>query len=242
MIQPPPDDRRCQGQVGDGERCSIWAMKDSSFCPMHDPDQGRTVARPPDERRCTATATGGTTRPERKGQRCEQWAMKGQTVCQWHGGAAAQNKIAGLRRVVEAELNTQAAHLVGTPVENPLTELAGLAGRARAWMELMQDRVEQLLDATSTETAPDGDGIRYRAGAGEQLRAEVTLYERAMDRLGKFLADYGRLNIDERLSKIEEAKADVVLRAIDAALAHAGVTGTQATDAKRVAARHLRAA
>lgn len=124
----------------------------------------------------------------------------------------------------------QAAKLVGVPVDNPLAELAKLAGRARAWMEFFEDKVESL-----------GDEMRYEGKAGEQLRAEVALYERAMDRLGKFLADFGRLNIDERLSKIEEAKADVVLRAIEAALAHVGITGAQATDAKRVAARHLRA-
>lgn len=125
----------------------------------------------------------------------------------------------------------QAEKLVGEPVDNPLAELAKLAGRARAWMEFFEEKVNSL-----------GEELRYEGKAGEQLRAEVALYERAMDRLGKFLADFGRLNIDERLAKIEEAKADVVLRAIDAALAHAGVTGTQATEAKRVAARHLRAA
>lgn len=139
--------------------------------------------------------------------------------------------------------------LVGAPVDNPLTELANLAGRARAWMELLQGRVEKLLEAHDDAeveqdhggAGPKSKGIRYQAGAGEQLRAEVALYERSMDRLGKFLSDYGRLGIDERLAKITELQAEKVIAAIDAALAHAGVTGKTATEAKQVAARHLRA-
>lgn len=198
------------------------------------------ISPPPDERRCTGIATGGKTRPERKGEQCLHWAIPGGTVCAWHGGGASQVRAAANRRLADEALMRKAAGLVGEPVDNPLAELANLAGRARAFMELMEERVQTLLDGGSTG---DGQcGIRYKGGAGEQLRAEVALYERAMDRVGKFLADFGRLNIDSRLAQIEEAKADVVLRAIDAALAHAGVTGPQATEAKRVAARHLRAA
>jgi hypothetical protein len=187
-------------------------------------------SRPPDDRRCTGICSGGTTRPERKGERCGQWAVPGLNVCRFHGGSKKARAV-GEQRVAEAKLMALATQLVGEPVDNPLAELSKLAGRARAWMELLEGKVEAL-----------GDEMRYEGKVGEQLRAEVALYERAMDRLGKFLADFGRLNIDERLSRIEEAKADVVLRAIDAALAHAGITGIQATEAKRVAARHLRAA
>lgn len=232
----PPDDRRCTSNRADGERCTRWTRTGTEHCPEH----SREV--PPEDRRCTGICTGGTTRPERKGERCEAWAMTGQTVCEAHGGMAKQNRIAGRRRVAEAELMSRAEALVGTPVDNPLTELAALAGRARAWLELMEQRVEKLLAASIDESAGgDENGIRYRAGAGEQLRAEVVLYERAMDRCGKFLSDYGRLGIDERLAKITESQAEKVVSAIDAALAHAGIVGPAATEAKKVAARHLRA-
>src|SRR5690349_19707957 len=136
MPRIPPDDERCQAETKAGGRCPSRVDDSGTHCHNHNPDVPHVSTSPPDDRRCTATATGGTTRPERKGLRCEQWAMKGQTVCQAHGGKARQSRIAGLRRVAEAELEQQAAHLVGTPVENPLTELAALAGRARAWMEL----------------------------------------------------------------------------------------------------------
>jgi hypothetical protein len=44
-----------------------------------------------------------------------------------------------------------------------------------------------------------------------------------MDRLGKFLTDYARLDIDNRLAAITTRQADRVIDAIDAALAAAGI-------------------
>lgn len=238
MRTPAPDGKRCTGTTRDGTPCRQYARSGKDTCNAHG-DDGR---------RCTAYVTG-IAHPENAGQRCRKGAVPGLNVCPQHGGNAPQARAAAARRIVEAELMELAETLVGAPVDNPLTELANLAGRARAWMELLQGRVEKLLE-TSAEAADgqergakDGKnaGIRYQAGAGEQLRAEVALYERSMDRLGKFLADYGRLGIDERLAKITEVQAEKVIAAIDAALAHAGVTGKTATEAKQVAARHLRA-
>lgn len=139
----------------------------------------------------------------------------------------------------------EASNLVGTPVDNPLTELAAVAGRARAWMELMQSRVELLLqianDDTEAAASERAGGMRYRDTSGEQLRAEVGLYERAMDRLGKFLTDYARLDIDNRLAAITTSQADRVIDAIDAALAAAGIHDkTQIQAAKKAAAAKLR--
>lgn len=226
---PAPDAQRCAGFARGGERCEQYARKGKDTCTAHGEDG----------RRCTATVTG-ISHPENAGQRCRKVAEPGQDVCAKHGGKAPQARAAAAKRIVEAELMELAESLVGAPVDNPLTELANLAGRARAWMELLQGRVEKLLEGEQTRGG-NSEGIRYRGGAGEQLRAEVALYERAMDRLGKFLADYGRLGIDERLARITETQAEKVIEAIDAALAHAGVTGKTATEAKQVAARHLRA-
>lgn len=235
---PPPDESRCTGNTRNGERCGQYARSGANTCTQHGEDGRRCIG-----------IIAGIAHPENKGQRCRKPAEPGQDVCDKHGGASPQARAAAARRMVEADLMELAQNLIGAPVDNPLTELANLAGRARAWMELLQGRVEKLLEAQDgSEDRQDQDsadsknkGIRYQAGAGEQLRAEVALYERSMDRLGKFLADYGRLGIDERLAKITETQAEKVIAAIDAALAHAGVTGKTATEAKQVAARHLRA-
>jgi hypothetical protein len=236
MWSSPPEDRRCTENTRSGEQCKKWSIGDSGKCIQHGDARSR---------RCTGHITG-VAHPDLAGERCRRIARPGQDVCDKHGGSTRHAKLAAARRMLEAELMTLAEAMIGAPVDNPLTELAALAGRARAWMELLQARVEKLLETSESEERDGGgdakkQGIRYQAGAGEQVRAEIQLYERAMDRLGKFLADYGRLNIDERLSQIEESKAELILKAIDAALAQAGVVGSKAAEAKQVAARHLRA-
>jgi hypothetical protein len=67
------------------------------------------------------------------------------------------------------------------------------------------------------------------------------MYERAMDRAGKILADIARLDIDARLARIEEEKARILMEAVQAGLAAIGVTNDQAAKVKQVMARHLRA-
>lgn len=188
------------------------------------------LATPSEKRRCTAHKKGTG---ETKGERCKAWALKGQKVCRVHGGKAAQNLAAGEKRVTEAKLEEETRRALAIldvpPVDNPLTALSQLAGQVVAWKDALAQRVNELHD------------IRYTDDKrAEQLRSEVALYERAMDRCVNVLGTIGRLRIDERLAAISEQQATVVIAAIEAALAHAGVTGTAATAAKAVAARHLR--
>jgi hypothetical protein len=159
--------------------------------------------------------------------------MKGQAVCLRHGGGNARSRKAGAKRIAEAELTKQANRLLvqlgADPVDNPLTALSELAGEVLAFKNALGAKVNDLAE------------IRYQGGAGEQLRSEVALYERAIDRAGSLLANIARLNIDERLAAITEKQAETVMQAIDAALISAGVKGQDAVEAKQVAARKLRA-
>lgn len=185
------------------------------------------LATPTPERRCTATA-------KRSGLACQHWALQGQKVCGVHGGKAKQNLRAGKKRVTEAKIEEETrralARLDVAPVDNPLTALSEIAGQVVAWKDALAERVNELTR------------IRFTDDKGaEQLRAEVALYERAMDRCVTVLSTIGRLRIDERLAAISERQATTVIAAIEAALTHAGVTGQQATAAKQIAARHLRA-
>jgi hypothetical protein len=88
--------------------------------------------------RCTAHNSEGAP--------CGRRAMKGQRVCPMHGGRAAQSKRAGARRVAEAQFRQEATKLLNgvVPVENPLVELSALAGRTKAWMELLEGRLADL--------------------------------------------------------------------------------------------------
>jgi hypothetical protein len=115
------------------------------------------------------------------------------------------------------------------PVTNPLAMYAELTGRVVAWMQTMDSLIDDLRSPRFTD----------EKGA-EQIRGEVQLFERAMDRCNAVLASYARLRIDERLAVITVEQKKMVIRAIEAALATAGVSGPQAEEAKKAAARHLR--
>lgn len=216
-----PGDVLCGGTYGEkyrqrpelrGQPCERWTDPAVGFCPMHKPI--------PEARRC-------------KGKGRTHLAMKGQVLCGIHGGKNPRNLAAASRRMAEAKLEKQvtrllAAHGVSTPVENPLKELQELAGQAKAYKDTLANIVGDLTE------------IRYEDAKGaEQLRSEVSLLERAIDRLGKFLVQMAQLDIDARLVRIAEIEAAIVIAAINAALADAGVTGAAATRAREIAATYL---
>jgi hypothetical protein len=212
-------------------------------CLAHDPAGDLRWPPPREEKRCIGTN-------KESGERCRKGHGPGGKVCEVHGGATDQNRLAAALRVAEGDLMALAADLVGTPVDNPLVELGKIAGRVRAWMEMLEGRVSALLvGETATREDEDDEGsaghrddIRYPHRAGEQMRAEVQLYERAMSQLGSLLTSIARLDIDRRLVQIEQDKVELVAKAVDAAIREAGLSGEQATVAKGAVVRHLRAA
>ena len=153
----------------------------------------------------------------------------GHGPCKLHGGSSPS-----VSRMV---LESQARDLFGKiapeagPVDNPLAAYADLAGRVLAWLQLMDSLLDDLRTVDVTT-----------ASQGEQARAVVTLYERAMDRANTVLGSYARLRIDDRLAAITERQADMVVRALDAVIAHLGATGPAAAEARKVGAAHLRLA
>lgn len=150
--------------------------------------------------------------------------------CKLHGGSTGTHATQAVRRRAEEDARAVLAELDIREVSDPLAALLKLAGQVLAWQE-----------ATATLVNGLEDGVRYEGATGaEQLRAEVALYERAMDRALTVLAAIARLNIEERLARVTERQADAVIDAIDAALAAAGVVGQDAARAKQAAARHLR--
>lgn len=151
--------------------------------------------------------------------------------CRLHGGNTGGQKIKAAKIQADQEVRKVLAELDVAPVDDPLTALAQLAGQVVTWQKATAVLVNRL-----------GDQVRYEGVAGgEQLRAEVALYERAMDRANAVLSTIARLDIDGRLARIEETKAQLLMDAVQAGLAAIGVTGEQAATVKQVMARKLRA-
>jgi hypothetical protein len=146
------------------------------------------------------------------GEPCEAYAVTGAKVCSAHGGRAPQVKEAARRRSLERQAAAELARLDVTPLEDPLSELALLAAQIVAWKNMMAERVNALTS------------LRYEGeGSGEQLRAEVALWERALDRCERVLTAMARLNIDERLTEISEIRAHQIISFLTAVLARFGI-------------------
>ncbi|MBN6054530.1 hypothetical protein JYK22_21490, partial [Nonomuraea sp. RK-328] len=164
------------------------------------------------------------------GEPCNNYAITGGLVCHAHGGRAKQVKAKAAERAAEDKIRAQLARMDVAPVADPLTELAKIAGQVVAWKDTLADKVNEL------------SSLRYSTEGGEQLRAEVALFERALDRCEKFLTAMARLNIDERLARISEQQADVIIKAITTVLDELGLSAEQQAEARRGVARRLRVA
>jgi hypothetical protein len=155
---------------------------------------------------------------------------KGFGRCRKHLGNAPTVAKAAERERLEYEARAELARLDVKPVDNPLAELQKLAGQALAWKDAIGSMVNDL------------KSIRYENGFGEQLRAEVELFERAMDRCERVLVAMARLNIDERMVKISEAQGKVIIEVMQAAFAELGLDPEIRAAVRPVIARHLRLA
>lgn len=169
-----------------------------------------------------------------KGKPCGRPPIRGGTVCPSHGGSAPQVRAKAEERVADQEFNKamrrELARLEVDPVDDPLTVLSMLAGQALAFKDALAERVNTL------------QSIRYEDMRGsEQLRSEVALFERAMDRCERFCSSMAKLNIDERRARVEEKQVELVKHALASALADMGMGPAEQREAMGHVARHLRA-
>lgn len=149
---------------------------------------------------------GAKTRAE-DGHTCGYRAMLGQTRCRRHGGALKKNRAAAQRRLAAAAA-TKAIEREGiAPLGDPVEMLRQLAAEAVALKDYFSDRLREL------------ESLRYQGNTGEQLRSEVALYERALDRSQKFLHDLAKLGLDTRAVQIDEARIVLLVAVLEKVLA-----------------------
>jgi hypothetical protein len=86
------------------------------------------------------------------------------------------------------------------------------------------------------------DRVRYaHSKIGEQLRAEILLYERALERYATILLNIAKLNIADRLATVEEKQIQAIETALDAALNETGLDLVGQDKARKALRRHLKA-
>lgn len=159
------------------------------------------------------------------GPRCRQRIKPGEVVCHIHGGSAPAVRTAAQIRKAEImnrhNLKKRAERDGIARIEDVYEELEANAAEAKAFKQICFEQVKRL----------EGE-IRYKSTAGEQLRAEVALYERAMERANKFLIDYVKLGIADRRVKVAEAQALILVGVIQNILDRLDLS----RDQKRIAA------
>lgn len=145
--------------------------------------------------------------------------------CRLHGGSTGTHRT----HSVGEQAKLQLARMDVAPVADPLTALAEIAGQVVAFKDAMAQRVNQLSEIRFTDE-------RY----AEQLRSEVAVFERALDRCERFLSTMARLKIDDRLAAIEQQRVDMVAAALTATLVDLGLSEDQQLEARRGVAARLR--
>lgn len=123
--------------------------------------------------------------------------------CRKHGGATANH-----RKKAEGEKAEMALRALGRPtrqVDNPIAELQALASEVVGWKEALGGIVAGLESLTVADL--------------NAARAEVALFERALDRCAVVLGLIAKLNLDERMLRINDRQgqlmAVVVARALE---------------------------
>lgn len=163
--------------------------------------------------KCTATKSSG--------EKCRGWAVKGTRVCTHHGGGMEHVKAAGRVRLARDKAQQEALKRLReekASKQDVITEMDRLAAEVIAFKDVVRERLDYLLEH---------EDIRYEGKTGEQTRAEITLYERALDRCNTVLATNVKLNIAERRVELDKAKAILVAGVIRAILARLDLTDMQ---------------
>lgn len=161
---------------------------------------------------CKATA--------RSGAQCSNPPIQGGTVCRMHGGGSPAVRAAAARRkaaeAVQAEAQAILAHEGFAGVASPLEELSRLANEALAVKNASAARVNALTSITTTSKL----GV-------DALAVEVALYERAMDRAGRFLDLLVKSGFEERKLRLDEQTAGMFVTAMREVLARLNLTPEQ---------------
>lgn len=182
--------------------------------------------RPSGDDQCTATS-------RQTGERCKAWVVKGTTVCRHHGGSAPQVRAKAAERERVRKIEEHAAKVLAyegvTAVEDPLDELGKLANSAMALQDALGARVNAMAELEHFSM----EGVAT-------MKAEVAMYERAMDRTHRLLDSLVKHGYTERQIRIKETEAVLIAGVIRRVLQAIGLTPEQVLEANRLMAEEFR--
>lgn len=165
---------------------------------------------------------------------CQRRAKEGATVCIMHGGGAPQVIRKAEERRLEAVAETAYRRLIDNPDAPPVIDaldaLSRLAGRLEHAVSSVGDRLAELTSI----------GVQTAAG-GEQLRAEVILWDKLLGHFRGALKDLVAAGFVERQTQLAEHQGLLIARAIQAILDDLELSAEQRQLVTEVVPRHLRA-
>lgn len=217
----------------DGQPCPRSSLPTFEYCLGHLPDHDCERAQKMGYRRCKHLV--GNKDSPRRGERCSLSPLPGSDFCAYHQDEAKWLvPQSNAQRNVVARIYRAAADesIDVETVTNPLQALLELAAETLAFKEELKRRVVAL----------DENEWRYEHVAGEQIRGDIILYERAIDRTERILTRLAKLGIEDRLAKVTERQAHLVEQAIVRAFEEVGLPLDVQDQAREAVGRHLRAA
>jgi hypothetical protein len=237
LVLPGTGSLPCQGESRDGEPCRRREVEGLEYCLWHMPEEYLDEAEEiTGVMRCRHTDAQGRTA-------CHQMAVKGTDPprCKNHGANPGSIKHRNAQAtIVEGRVQDRMIEIMSEKGErllsprqlgNPLVELLDLAAEMAEWKDIMRDIVVYLLSQERIRSA--------HSKVGEQLRAEVLLFERAQERYSKILQDIARLGIEHRLAALEETQVRMVEQALAAALNSTSLDVVAQEEARQVLRREL---
>lgn len=218
--------------------CGKWEIEGMGYCLHHVPadmlDEAEEVT---GMRLCRHG-------PADEGGICRYLAVEGTKppMCKVHGAnqGSYQRNLAE-ERVIEGEviehleriLTTGGEQLLNPPaIKDPLTELLMLAGEVKVFKQMLTEKVSVM---HITDWRYDSKAL------GEQTRAEIIIYERALDRFANILIQISKLGIEDRLAQVDERMLQTLERAMVMALESTGLDLVGIDKARRVLRRELHA-
>lgn len=162
------------------------------------------------------------------GSPCGAAPLTGVKVCKAHGGNAPSHQKRHHATVAALAMGLDPAMVAA----NPLQALSAYASETATQYRTIKDELAGMLDTLDDAVYTDVNGV-------ERIRGKVTIFERVCDRLEKSLEALAKLNIDERLTRIEAAKVQFLITALEAALEDAGFDVTDRERARIAIVRQL---